>query len=74
MRTKKNLKSKPEIFHWLCHNSVCIPVVTVNNAMPASSIAEVDEDPLNNELQMEELLALSVSNHSRLNTNTMLNH
>ncbi|KAH8556140.1 hypothetical protein BGW37DRAFT_515065 [Umbelopsis sp. PMI_123] len=27
--------------------------------MPASSIAEVDEDPLNNELQMEELLALS---------------
>lgn len=42
-------------------SSATIPPVTINNAMASSSIVEEDDSLLNDELQKEELVALSVS-------------
>lgn len=42
-------------------SSATIPPVTINNAMATNSTVEEDDNLLNDELQKEELVALSVS-------------
>jgi hypothetical protein len=62
-RKKKKWATVENVAFDKISSSATIQPVTFNNAMASSSIVEEDDTLLNDELQKEELVALSVSHH-----------